>query len=264
VALSGNGAVEAFAGYRRYWGQLYAPGWSLLPAWLRDGLIGAALRRLRRLAAHASGSEFERQAGWTREPDDVALDRLLPASRGAGVEPDALIASLREAARDDDSIDRMLASDLALGLPGDMLVKVDRMSMANGLEVRAPFLNQRVVECAAPMPGAVKLGREGWRPQGKRILRRAFRDRLPAEVFARPKRGFEMPVATLLRTTLAGRLAEAIRPSALRRQGLFDPDLPAIWWLQLQLGKRDTSGRLWSLLLFQEWARMHRRPEALA
>ncbi len=279
VALSGDGADEAFAGYRRYWGELYAPAWSRLPAWLRDGLIGAALRRLpegkdsaalealrrlRRFAAHASGSEVARQAGWTRELDDGELDMLLPGSRAAGVDPEGLIAALREAARDDDPINRTLACDLALGLPGDMLVKVDRMSMANGLEVRAPFLDQRVVECAAAMPGAFKLARDGWRPQGKRILRRAFRDRLPPEVFARPKRGFEMPVAALLRTTLAERLRAAIDPASLRRQGLFDPALPALWREQLESGTRDTSWRLWSLLLFQEWARVHRRPEALA
>ena len=72
----------------------------------------------------------------------------------------------------------MLAADVALELPSDMLVKVDRMSMAHALETRTPFLDQRVVEWGFALPGSDKLALEGGRPKGKRILRSAFRDRL--------------------------------------------------------------------------------------
>jgi asparagine synthase (glutamine-hydrolysing) len=100
-------------------------------------------------------------------------------------------------------------------------------------------------------------------PVGKRILRSAFRDRLPAEVFERPKRGFEMPVAAMLKGPAAERLAAATDPAALKRQGLFDPDLIAGWRQGLATGPRDTSWQLWTVLAFQEWARLHRRPEAI-
>jgi asparagine synthase (glutamine-hydrolysing) len=104
---------------------------------------------------------------------------------------------------------------VAFELPGDMLVKVDRTSMANALETRAPFLDQRVVEWAFAMPGSSKLALAGGRAVGKRMLRTAFRDRLPAEVFNRPKRGFEMPVAAMLQGQAADRLAAATDPAAL-------------------------------------------------
>ena len=158
----------------------------------------------------------------------------------------------------------MLACDVGLGLPGDMLVKVDRTSMAHALETRTPYLDQRVVEWAFAMPGSRKLGLANGRPVGKRVLRSAFRDRLPADVFTRPKRGFEMPVAAMLSGPAAERFAAATDPAALARQGLFDPEQVATWRQELTSGRRDTSWQLWTVVAFQEWARLHRRPEALA
>jgi asparagine synthase (glutamine-hydrolysing) len=157
----------------------------------------------------------------------------------------------------------MLFADVALGLPGDMLVKVDRTSMAHALETRTPYLDQRVVEWAFTLAGSQKLAFAGGRPTGKRVLRSAFADRLPAEVFRRPKRGFEMPVAALLMGAVKDRLAAATEPAALKRQGLFDSKLVEIWRQELSSGRRDTSWQLWTILAFQEWARLHRRPEAL-
>ena len=156
----------------------------------------------------------------------------------------------------------MLACDVAFELPGDMLTKVDRASMAHALETRTPFLDQRVVEWAFALPGSAKLALENGRPVGKRILRTAFRDRLPPEVFSRPKRGFEMPVAAMLNGHAADRLAAATDPAALKRQGIFDPAQVETWRRELAAG-RDTSWQLWTVLAFQEWARLHRRPEAL-
>ncbi len=157
----------------------------------------------------------------------------------------------------------MLFADMALELPSDMLVKVDRMSMAHALETRTPFLDQRVVEWAFALPGSDKLALEGTKPKGKRILRSAFRDRLPAEVFARPKRGFEMPVGALLAGPAAERLTASTDPAALKRQGILSPDVVQGWRGDLQSGFRDTAWHLWAVVAFQEWARLHRRPEAL-
>jgi asparagine synthase (glutamine-hydrolysing) len=82
-------------------------------------------------------------------------------------------------------------------------------------------------------------------------------------VFTRPKRGFEMPVAAMLNGAAAERLAAATDSAALSRQGLFNPGQIATWTQELASGRRDTSWQLWTLLAFQEWARLHRRPEAL-
>jgi asparagine synthase (glutamine-hydrolysing) len=82
-------------------------------------------------------------------------------------------------------------------------------------------------------------------------------------VFERPKRGFEMPVAAMLAGPAAEQLAAATDPVALKRQGLFDANLIAGWQQELMTGHRDTSWQLWTVLAFQEWARLHRRPEAI-
>ena len=278
VVLTGDGADEVFGGYRRYWSELHAGLWNRIPGPLRrtltdvlmqmpenkDSRVLEWLRRARRFATTADSDPVRRQAAWMRLSSETELDRLLGPAPVDPISIEAQVAELRMASRSADPINAMLACDLAFELPGDMLVKVDRTSMAHALETRTPFLDQRVVEWAFSLPGSAKLALAGGRPVGKRILRTAFRDRLPAEVFNRPKRGFEMPVAGMLQGHAAERLAAATDPAALRRQGLFDTGLIADWSRQLATGRRDTSWQLWTVLAFQEWARLHRRSEAVA
>jgi len=176
------------------------------------------------------------------------LDELLgPAPAAPTLE--ARVEALRGAARDADAVNQMLFADLALGLPGDMLTKADRMSMANSLEVRCPFLDHRVVEAAAAMPGAWKLKRG----EGKAILRRAFADALPAAVFQRPKKGFEVPIALWLKGPLRSLVETALEPGTLAAHGIAAA-APRRWLAELDSGRRDTSERLWTLIAFTQWA----------
>jgi asparagine synthase (glutamine-hydrolysing) len=267
VALSGDGADEVFGGYRKYRAERFAGFYRALPRPLRRGLVEPlvaalpeakgrpgleAVRRLRRFVAHAGKPASERQAGLNRLLDESALDALLIDSAEAP-SLERMVEDLRAASGAGDSINAMLAADIALGLPGDMLVKVDRMSMACGLEVRCPFLDHRVVECAAALPGRLKVGARA----GKLALRRAFADRLPAAVFARPKKGFEIPIAAWLTGPLAELTRRAIDPARLTAQGLFRPELPAAWYAALESGRRDTSEALWTLVAFQAWYERH-------
>ncbi|MGH7003460.1 MAG: asparagine synthase (glutamine-hydrolyzing), partial [Alphaproteobacteria bacterium] len=158
VALSGDGGDEVFGGYRKYQGELFAERYRALPAPLRKKLIEPLARllpegkrnpllerarRLRRFVAHAGGDAAARQAGWMRLlAEDETRELLGPAPETPSLE--LAIAGLRDGAGGDDPINQMLAADLALGLPGDMLTKTDRMSMANSLEVRCPLLDHRV------------------------------------------------------------------------------------------------------------------------
>ncbi len=130
----------------------------------------------------------------TMDSSEVAALTRDGASASGGDPVEALVKSARSEAETLDPVGAMLHADTRIGLPGDMLVKVDRMSMAHGLEVRCPMLDHRVVEAAFAMPAAYKLqaGR------GKAVLRDAFADMLPDEVFDRPKRGFEIPIAQWL------------------------------------------------------------------
>jgi asparagine synthase (glutamine-hydrolysing) len=130
-----------------------------------------------------------------------------------------------------------------------MLTKADRMSMANSLEVRCPVLDHRVVEAAAAMPGAWKLKRG----EGKAVLRRAFADALPAEVFQRPKKGFEVPIALWLTGPLRSLAECALEPSTLGAHGIAAAP-PRRWLTELQSGRRDTSEKLWTLIAFTQWA----------
>jgi asparagine synthase (glutamine-hydrolysing) len=267
VALSGDGGDEVFGGYRKYQGELWASRYHLIPSFLRAGLIEPLagllpeskavplferVRRLRRFVSEAGRDAVGRQAGWLRilSDDEVARFAGAPPSPPIG----AMIAARRDDACDDDPLNRLLHADLTLALPSDMLVKVDRMSMANSLEVRCPMLDHRVVECAAAMPGAFKLVRG----EGKRILRRAFADRLPADVFALPKKGFELPIAAWLTHELDDLTRRAIDPARLKRQGLFAPELPRRWYDALKARRRDTSEPLWTLIAFQAWCERHR------
>ena len=278
VALSGDGADEVFGGYRKYAGELYAEPYRHLPTWVRRQLIERVIemlpegkdnvlreyaRRARRFAAHAGRPAIERQAGWTRLLSEVELDQLFAIPAPAPRLED-MIAEMRRGAATDDPINAMLAAEIDLGLVGDMLVKVDRMSMANSLEVRCPWLDHRVVACAEAMPGSYKLARTLAGPRRKRILRRAFADRLPAAVFRRPKKGFEAPVARWLTNELRDLTRRAIDPGRLARQGLFRPELPQRWYDELEAGRRDTSWPLWTLVAFQSWSEGHGRMEAAA
>lgn len=276
VVLTGDGADELFAGYRRYWSEVWAGAWGQLPSPLQSGIARAvavlpegkenwfleSARRARRFVASAHADPVARQAAWMRECDGDELDRLLgPSPQSDGLE--SILRKSRSSCPTSDPISKLLAGDVGVLLPGDMLVKVDRMSMANALETRSPFLDQRVVECAFALPGRMKLARKGLGAEGKRILRTAFRDRLPADVFTRRKRGFEMPVREMLLGPAAERLAFACDPDRLARQGLFSIEVVTGWRRDLQDRRRDTSWRLWTLLAFQEWARLHSRPEAV-
>jgi asparagine synthase (glutamine-hydrolysing) len=263
VALSGDGADEVFGGYRKYQGELMAARYHALPRLLRRGLIEPLVpmlserkssplleraRRLRRFTEHAGKDAVGRQAGWMRLMSEAERTRLFAHSHSA---PDlqSIVRALRQESGDADPINAMLYADTRLGLPGDMLVKSDRMSMANSLEVRCPFLDHRVVECAAAMPGAFKLAPG----EGKRVLRRAFADRLPAEVFALPKKGFEIPIAEWLTGPLEDLTRRSIDAGRLERQGIFRPELPRLWYDELKTGRRDTSEKLWTLIAFQAW-----------
>ncbi|MGY8997300.1 MAG: asparagine synthase (glutamine-hydrolyzing) [Alphaproteobacteria bacterium] len=263
VALSGDGGDEVFGGYRLYQGELYAGAYQRLPTWLRNSVIVPVAghlpddkggrftekaRRLRRFVDHAGKDAVARRAGLARLLDEDQLDALLVHPSGHAPRVEDVFA----AARPKDALDpitAMLIGDQRTVLPGDMLTKVDRTSMANSLEVRSPFLDPAVVDCANAMPGPFKLQRG----RGKAIFQATFGERLPADVFSRAKKGFELPIDRWLAGPLADITRRAVDPGRLQRQGLFRPDVPRQWWDDLSSGRRDTSWQLWTLVVFQAW-----------
>ena len=143
----------------------------------------------------------------------------------------------------------MLLLDTELVLPDEMLVKVDRASMASALEVRVPFLDHRLVEWAWTLPMSAKVNGG----QGKRIVRDALRAYLPDDLVDRPKMGFDPPLAVWLRGPLRPWAEELLSEDRLRRDGWFDPKPIRRVWDEHQSGARNWDYRLWAVIMFNAW-----------
>jgi asparagine synthase (glutamine-hydrolysing) len=148
-----------------------------------------------------------------------------------------------------DPINAMLAADLGFSLPGDMLVKADRMSMANSLEIRSPFLDKDLVEYTFSLPGKFKIGHFS----GKRILKEAFQDRLPQWSLSLAKKGFEIPIADWLRNNLRSMMHDSCLKKNLEKMGIINYHIVEKWQQALISGKRDTSWQLWTLISYKQW-----------
>lgn len=145
-------------------------------------------------------------------------------------------------------------------LPDDILVKVDRASMAVGLETRVPFLDHRVAALAARIPMAMKIqGR-----QGKQILRRLLYRQLPPALFERPKAGFAIPVGEWIKGPLRPWAEELLEPRAMAAEGWFHPAIVQRRWQDHLAGRRDSTPALWAILMFQSWLRQEKDLMALA
>ncbi len=263
VALGGDGGDELFFGYPTFTAERVAR--------LLDHLSETPARRLRRvvetsaawlpvsrryfsldfkLKRFATGiglAPAERHQRWLSSFSREELKRML--GRDVSADLDTLLEPYRNwpTARDDD--DRLLAQYAHLYLAGDVLVKVDRASMAHGLEVRSPLLDRRIVELACALPTSVRFRRA----TPKYLLKRLGQRWLPASVVHRKKQGFAVPVADWLRGPLRGWGEELLDCTRLAGQGLLDPGPVAKLWSEHQEGRADHRKPLWTLLVFQLW-----------
>jgi asparagine synthase (glutamine-hydrolysing) len=145
-------------------------------------------------------------------------------------------------------------------LPDDILCKVDRASMAVGLETRVPFLDHRVAEAAARIPLAMKI-REG---RGKYILRKLLDRYVPRQLVDRPKAGFAVPVREWIKGPLRGWAEELLDPRRMRIEGWFDDDAVSARWRDHLNGRHEATAALWSVLMFQAWLREQDTANAVA
>ena len=209
------------------------------------------IRRAKKFLRGMSLSFPERFCGWREIFPFSTRQKLLrrPPDRNFYLD------LIRQAVEDkkglfpEDGINLMLYLDVKGLLPGDMLTKVDRMSMANSLEVRVPFLDYTLVQYVFSLKGSTKLG--AWR--GKHILLETFKDLLPPLLHNRPKRGFEMPIGAWLRKELKFLIEEYLHKDRIERQGIFDPRIISDMVSDHMSERQDTSWQLWNLIVFEHW-----------
>ncbi len=265
VALSGDGGDEVFAGYRRYkWHLMEESLRGLMPQALRGPIFGGLARCYpkldwapRPLRAKTTFQELSLSSldGYL---NNVAImsehhrDRLFsPAFRRnlQGYTSRTVLSRHLEAADSEDALFQAQYVDLKTYLPGDILVKVDRTSMAHSLEVRAPLLDHRLVEWGLRLPRSAKIRGA----QGKWILKRALEPRLPHDILYRPKQGFSVPIAAWFRGKLRQRVETLILGEALADCGFFDRDqLRALLDAHLS-GRRNHDTVLWALVVFAQF-----------
>jgi asparagine synthase (glutamine-hydrolysing) len=270
VALTGTGGDELFGGYRRYYGDQMARRWQRVPGLLRRHVLLPALRLFPSSGDTAVGDAV-RLAQKFLEPLDLDPERRYIAwnaffseeSRGHlyadGFREDERADSNAGMLAHFDRVghrpfaDRAMYLDLRSYLPGDPLFLSDRMTMANSLEARVPFVDPKVMEFAARIPLSQKIrGRST-----KLILRQMLAGRVPETIIHRPKRGFGTPIDLWLRRELSGLLDRMLSPAVLRERGYFRPEY--VTWLREQQasGRRDFSQHLWALLVFELWHRAY-------
>ncbi len=147
----------------------------------------------------------------------------------------------------------MMHFDFETYLPEDILVKVDRMSMAHSIESRVPLLDNAVVEFAARLPVGLKI-RNGRR---KHILKAAAAGLVPPEILDRRKQGFAVPVGNWFRGGLREVFHDVLLSARARQRGYFEPRFIERLLREHELGRRDHSARLWALVVFELWHRLY-------
>ncbi|MBV9510743.1 MAG: asparagine synthase (glutamine-hydrolyzing) [Caulobacteraceae bacterium] len=256
VALSGDGGDEMFGGYPRYrqiaarWakarkqGPLRRAGVEALVKTLA-GHDARPIRNLRKKLAERAGDDIDglyRNAMSRWRPDE-ALTRPCPGEAA----PTLWDAPLPPAGKALSDPRRLMLRDILTYLPADLLVKVDRASMAFGLEVRAPLLDHTLAEFVWGLPDALTVAGEG-----KALLRRVLARHVPARLFERPKQGFEPPLADWLRGDLSA-WAEALLHRGDDSYEYYDIALVRRRWREHRAGVRNWTYPLWNVLMLEAW-----------
>lgn len=255
VALSGDGADEIFAGYNKH--HAFA---KILDSRKYKTVFAAASGILRHLpqSRNSRTGNLIRKASKFAEasqlPNDELYWRLCSIWRAQEtsellLEPDFDHGRYYPFDKP-NTLEQSLLNDIELVLTNDMLVKVDSMSMANGLEVRVPFLDKAVYELGFSIPDTFKLN-GGFK---KKIIQDAFRDFLPDELYKRPKKGFEVPLLNWLKNELHETVERYSDKQLIEEQGIFN--YLAVESLKNKLhsfSPEDAPAKIWALICFQHW-----------
>jgi asparagine synthase (glutamine-hydrolysing) len=271
VVLTGEGADELFAGYPQYGLEGWAGRYQRIPGPFRDRLIRPlvsslpfAFRRLKVVERSLStASAADRWSSWFAGFSGPEKGSLLSRDLASAVDDltgervfDSHVSRLGAA----HPVEKMLYADTKVWLPDDLLMKMDKMSMAASLEARVPYLDHELVEFAASLPLRMKL--EGL--QGKSVLRRLAKDVLPKEIIKRKKVGFVVPINVWFRRELKPLLESMLFSRRSLERGYFNRDYLRKLVSEHTEGRVDHRRELWTLVSLELWMRTFIDPEAPA
>jgi asparagine synthase (glutamine-hydrolysing) len=265
VVLSGDGGDELFAGYEWYIADKFDRAYRKLPAAVRTRWIPPVIdhippssrkkglrNKLKRFVEGTMLPPALRHFRWNIFLTEERKRLLYSEDLQRAVAPLDIYArfiAYLEAVEEADSLWQQQFADINTYLVDDILVKVDRMSMANSLEARTPYLDYRVVEFAAGLPSELKL--RGW--QTKYLLKRSMATKLPGEILNRRKEGFSIPMKNWLRKELHPLMQDVLSAERLEREGLFNSPYVEKLKMEHLKGIANHSHQLWSLIIFEIW-----------
>jgi asparagine synthase (glutamine-hydrolysing) len=262
VALSGDGADEVFSGYHKHMAEFQArkgnlinkmvsnlgPVWQYMPQ-SRNSKTGNLFRKLSKFSEGLQLSNKDRYWSWASLMDEASVTNMLLKETPINTyfsRKEKLLSSINSA-----DFNEVLLTDVKVVLKGDMLKKVDSMSMRNGLEVRVPFLDHRLVEFAFSLPSHYKIDGK----MKKKILQDAGRHLLPNEIYNRPKHGFEVPLVKWFNKELKSLIHDdLLSDEFIKNQNLFN--LKSVKELKNKLQSTypgDSPATIFALLIFNNW-----------
>jgi asparagine synthase (glutamine-hydrolysing) len=264
VAIAGDGGDEVFAGYEKYTTDATENKLrSMFPLFLRKSVFPKLANVLAKSNTTLCRKGKSLLTSLSQDPamgfyitnsqiDDRQWDKLIRADVKAelnGYHPSKLTVDAYNQADGPDHLSKILYTDMKTYLPGGILVKVDRMSMANSLEVRAPLLDKEMLEFAATVPSSMKF-KSG---EKKHILKEAFKPMLPDGILYRKKMGFSVPLASWFRHEIKDIAQQHLLEQAHGLKSIFNHGYIKTLWDEHQSKYADHSSLLWSMLMFEMW-----------
>ncbi|WP_252503977.1 asparagine synthase (glutamine-hydrolyzing) [Sporosarcina sp. Marseille-Q4943] len=264
VALSGDGGDELFAGYNKYTSVYYQQLYSKLPKMIREKLIEAPLQlipedkrnpitafatKAKKFTRSANTETFQMHVKLMESYGQDEISRLVKHKSFNKFNVDEQLSDYFFYLNTNESVNRMMYTDFKFALPNDMLVKTDRMSKINGLEIRSPFLDHKVVELAYEIPLKYKMRRAN----GKIILKETFSDLLPDKILTAKKRGFEIPLAEWFKTELKELVVSSLTKEKVEKANLVH--FPAVQTIieEHMKSKKNHANLIWSLIVLHKW-----------
>jgi asparagine synthase (glutamine-hydrolysing) len=261
VVLSGDGGDELFAGYTRYLVERRREGFASLPRALRQGLMqplskhlphGAWGRNfLHNVSLDPTSRYLDSISIFTSLNRDLLYTRDFQMQLGNRGYAAKLFDDLSHKVPTNDPLDRLLYIDSKTYLPGDILTKVDRMSMAVSLEARAPLLDHKLIDFVTRVPASLKLADL----ETKHLLKLAVKDVVPAEILNRAKQGFGVPIQEWINQELRGRIREVLTEPITTQRGYVETRYVNLLLDEHERGRRDHSMGLWALFMLELWHR---------